>query len=271
MRTTEAGGEARCGIGTRLRAAREARGLTILQAAEKLHVDARVLESLEAEDFAALGAAVYARGHLRRYAELIGEAPAELQGLYPASANASGPDLTRVPHRAPERHSARLMTLALLVLLGFAIAGVLWWVLTLPVAKPRLVSATGTPGVGDSSASQLLAALANASGRSAPRSTASSAAEAQLDMRFFGVSWAQVTDASGRRLFEGLNAPDSTRTVSGTPPLRVIIGNAPGITLRLNGTRVALDELVRRDGSARFQLDGNGHVTPLPPLVAHGD
>lgn len=262
MRTTEAGGETRCGIGTRLRAAREARGLTILQAAEKLHVDARILEALEGEDFASLGAAVYARGHLRRYAELVGEAPAELQTLYPASATPSGPDLTRVPHRAPAGHSTRLVTLALLVLLGFAIAGVLWWVLTLPTAKPRLVSAAP---VGDSSAAQLMTALANASGRGAP------AAQAQLDVKFYGVSWAQVTDASGRRLFEGLNAPDSTRTVSGTPPLRIIIGNAPGVTLRLNGTRIALDELVRRDGSARFQLDGSGHVAPLPPLVAHGD
>lgn len=271
MRTPEAGGEARCGIGTRLRAAREARGLTILQAAEKLHVDARVLESLEAEDFASLGAAVYARGHLRRYAELIGEAPTELQALYPASATASGPDLTRVPHLAPDGHSARLVTLALLVLLGFAVAGVLWWVLTLPVAKPRLVSAAGPATVGDSSASQLMSALANASGRGAPGAPASSGAQAQLDVKFFGVSWAQVTDASGRRLFEGLNAPDSTRTVSGTPPLRIIIGNAPGVTLRLNGTKVAVDELVRRDGSARFQLDASGHVAPLPPLVAHGD
>jgi cytoskeleton protein RodZ len=269
MRTTEAGGETRCGIGTRLRAAREARGLTILQAAEKLHVDARILEALEGEDFASLGAAVYARGHLRRYAELIGEAPAELQALYPASVSATGPDLTRVPHLAAATHSARLVTLALLVLLGFAIAGVLWWVLSLPVAKPRLVSTTGT--VADPSAAQLMTAMANASGRAAPGSTGAAAGEAQLDVKFYGVSWAQVTDASGRRLFEGLNAPDSTRTLSGTPPLRVIIGNAPGVTVRLNGTRVALDDLVRRDGSARFQVDASGHVAPLPPLVAHGD
>jgi cytoskeleton protein RodZ len=269
MTTTEAGGETRCGIGTRLRAAREARGLTILQAAEKLHVDARVLESLEAEDFASLGAAVYARGHLRRYAELIGEAPAELQSLYPAAAAASGPDLTRIPRRAPDPHSSRLMTLALLVLLAVTIAGVLWWVLTLPAAKPRPVSATsGIAAPGDSSAAQLLTALANASGGGAPPA---GAGQAQLALRFYGVSWAQVSDASGRRLFEGLNAADSARTLSGTPPLRIIIGNAPGVTVRLNGQKVELEGLVHRDGSARFQVDGSGHAAPLPPLVAHGD
>lgn len=85
---SEAGGDAR-GIGARLRGAREKRGLTILQAAEKLHVDARMLEALEAGNFAALGALVYVRGHLRRYAELLGEPPPE-----PAEQYAAAPALT---------------------------------------------------------------------------------------------------------------------------------------------------------------------------------
>jgi len=86
----EAGGDLRAGIGSRLRAAREKKSLTILQAAEKMHVDARILESLEAEDFVALGAPVYARGHLRHYAELVGESPTELQQLYADSTRAVG-------------------------------------------------------------------------------------------------------------------------------------------------------------------------------------
>src|ERR1700729_3485815 len=97
------------GIGARLRAARERRGLTTLQAAEKLHVDARALESLEAENFAALGADVYVRGHLRRYAELVGESPHELQDLYASSTPAVRPDLTRIPRAERPPESARLM------------------------------------------------------------------------------------------------------------------------------------------------------------------
>ena len=69
----QAGGDSRAGIGSRLRAAREKKGLTILQAAEKVHLDPRILESLEAEGFAALGAAVYVKGHMRHYAEFVGE------------------------------------------------------------------------------------------------------------------------------------------------------------------------------------------------------
>jgi cytoskeleton protein RodZ len=269
MATSEAGGEARARIGARLRSAREARGLTTLQAAEKLHVDPRILEALEAENFAALGATVYVRGHLRHYAELIGESPAELQSMYSAAAPA--PDLTRIPHRAPQSRSSRLLALALLVLVGVAVAGVVWWLLTLPAAKPQPVSAE-QPAVappGTASAAQLMSAIADAQARGAGGARGASG-ETQLALRFSEVSWVQVYDGAGRRLFEGLIAPNSARTLSGAPPLKVVLGNAPGVAVRVNGQKVALDGLVHRDGSARFLLDGNGHAAPMPPLVAHG-
>jgi len=272
MATSEAGGEARARIGTRLRAAREARGLTILQAAEKLHVDARMLESLEAEDFTALGAAVYVRGHLRRYAELVGEQPAELQALYMAAA--PPPDLTRIPHRGPDGRSARLVLLALLVLVGFALAGVLWWVLTLPALKPHPVSleqpSTAAAPPGAASAAQLMSAIAEAQAPTA-RAHAGAGGDAQLALRFSAVSWVEVYDASGRRLLQGLDPPGSARTLSGALPLRVVLGNAPGVAVQLNGQTVALEGLVHRDGTARFLLDRSGRALPVPPLVAHGD
>jgi len=271
MATSEAGGGARGGIGARLRSAREARGLTTLQAAEKLHVDPRILEALEAEDFAALGAPVYVRGHLRHYAELIGEQYAELQSLYSASTPAPRPDLTRIPHHGPPARSSRLVALALLLLVGIAVAGVVWWLLTLPAAKPRPVSAElpeGAPTLpGAASAARLMTAVAavqSESGGAAPAT-----GEAQLALRFSMVSWVAVYDGSGRRLLEGFNAPDSARTITGAPPLKVVLGNARGVAVHLNGQKVALDGLVHRDGTARFLLDRSGHAAPVPPLVAH--
>ena len=267
MATSEVSGGVRGGIGARLRSARETRGLTTLQAAEKLHVDPRILEALEADDFGALGAAVYVRGHLRRYAELIGEQYAELQSLYSGATPATGPDLTRIPHPVSPGPSSRLVTLALLLLIGIAVAGVVWWLLTLPAAKPQPVSAelpAITPSVpGAASATRLETAIAAAGGGSGPATQ-----EAQLALRFSEVSWVSVYDGSGRRLEEGFNAPDSTRTVSGTPPLKVVLGNAPGVAVQLNGQKVALDGLVHRDGTARFLLDRSGHAAPVPPVVA---
>ena len=287
--TSAAGSEQLRGIGARLRAAREQRGLTTLQAAEKLHVDARVLEALEAEDFAALGAVVYARGHLRRYADLVGESPSELQRLYDDSAHAPQPDLTRIPHRERSSDPKRLAVPAALILVGFALAGLLWWVLTLQGGKPQPLQArpalpaaaaaagaderVGTPTAnagegtqpltgaiagGEPSAAQPHETLRIADASGAP----GTAGQAQLALRFSAPSWVEVYDAGGRRLLQGIEVADSARTLAGPAPLRVVLGNAPGVAVRLNGQPVTLDALVHRNGSARVVIDGSGRVSP---------
>ena len=134
----EAGGDVRAGIGTRLKAAREKKGLTILQAAEKMHVDPRILESLEVENFAALGAAVYVKGHMRHYAELVGEQAAELQELYVESTRAAPvqPDLTRISRMPPDTDVTRLAGPAVVTLVAIAAIGTLWWLVSAPREKP---------------------------------------------------------------------------------------------------------------------------------------
>jgi cytoskeleton protein RodZ len=258
---SEVGGEQRCGTGARLRGAREKQGLTVLQAAEKLHVDARTLEALEAEDFAALGAEVYVRGHLRRYAEFIGESPAELQELYASSTQAARPDLTRIPRREPGNGAMRLV---LLGLAGFALVVLLWWVLTTPGEKPQPLAAAAPP-VPSASATQTTAGAADEVTSAAP------ARPTQLALQFSALSWVEVSDATGRRLLQGLYAAGSTRTLSGAAPLRVILGNAPAVALRVNDQAVTLAGLVRHDGSARLLIDGDGRTTAAPPRLAHGD
>lgn len=130
-------GDIRAGIGSRLRAAREKKGLTLLQAAERMHVDARTLESLEAENFAALGAPVYARGHLRHYAELVGESAPELQQLYADATRAAPaqPDLTRIARMEPVSDSGKLVGPVVIGLVAVALVGTVWWVLTLSVDR----------------------------------------------------------------------------------------------------------------------------------------
>ena len=58
--------------GARLRREREGRGMSQQQAAEALNLDPVILAYLEANEFASLGAPVFVKGHLRRYATLLG-------------------------------------------------------------------------------------------------------------------------------------------------------------------------------------------------------
>ena len=59
-------------LGTRLRAGREALGLSATEAATKLRVSLTIIEAIERDDLDRLGAPVYARGYLSSYARLVG-------------------------------------------------------------------------------------------------------------------------------------------------------------------------------------------------------
>jgi cytoskeleton protein RodZ len=117
------------GIGARLQAARTRANLSLVQAAEQLHVDPDVVHALETETFDDLGAAVYVRGHLQHYAQLVNESVPELLGLYASNVHASAPpDLTRMPHPkqiSPWRGAMVMGGLAVAVAIGL-IGGIRW-------------------------------------------------------------------------------------------------------------------------------------------------
>lgn len=262
-------------IGARLRAARERKGLTVLQSAEKLHMDARLLEALESGDFASLGAAVYVRGHLRRYAELVGESVAELQALYAGATPATTPDLTRIPRAGHSPESSQLLLPAMVAVVALALAGVVWWLVSLPrknhpppvAAQPAAMSVPA-----DASADTATPATDPGDrGTSAPPAAAVAPdGQVHLAFKFAEASWIKIWDASDKALMDGLMASGTSRTVDATPPVRLVIGNARAVGLAINGQLVNLDSMVRRRGDARITVDANGQVSAGVPS-AHGE
>ncbi len=59
-------------------------------------------------------------------------------------------------------------------------------------------------------------------------------------LRARAISWVEVTDRTGRRLVYELIKPGSERVVSGEPPLRLLLGNAPAVHVLYNGAPVSL-------------------------------
>jgi cytoskeleton protein RodZ len=116
-------------IGKQLLIARERLGISVADAAESLHVDVAVIESLEAGRFFALGAPVFARGYLRHYAELLGEPLEEVTGRYETLREAAAsPDLRNVPQllaRAVGSKRARWPLVLVAALLMLAV--LVWW------------------------------------------------------------------------------------------------------------------------------------------------
>jgi cytoskeleton protein RodZ len=118
--------------GARLKAERERRGLSSQKAADELHLDGWVIDALEADDYERIGPSVYAKGHLKRYAALLGLPAAEIMDGYESRAQAprppaSQPASVRLRTDAPAVSNlpwASIVGSIAVVLLG---AGVFWW------------------------------------------------------------------------------------------------------------------------------------------------
>lgn len=171
-------------IGERLRAGRDKAGLSVLAAAEKLHLDPKVIEALESDRFAELGASVYVRGHLKRYAEFVGENATDLLELHAArEARPKPPDLTQIPHAEKRADPRRLKTPLAMIASAAVLAVAIWWVLSRsgPVEPPtaaadaptQMVPADDSPVTGTGSAVTATPAVLNA-GANAPASAGES-------------------------------------------------------------------------------------------------
>jgi hypothetical protein len=111
-------------IGKQLRDARERMGLGVAQAAEQLHVDEQVIDAMETGRFQALGAPVYAQGHLRHYAELVNEP--SLSGRY-ALLQQPPPDLTNGPTLPVQPSAPRRRWPLVVFAVILALAAAAWW------------------------------------------------------------------------------------------------------------------------------------------------
>ncbi len=134
-------------LGAYLRGLREKRGTSLEEIARSTRVAGRYLESLEAEDYAALPDPVFTRGFIRAYCQLFGVAPDEALALYdqregappppaPSSARVAAAKRGARPKPAatatapvadaeePRRPGAVLISFVLLVVLGLALFAV---------------------------------------------------------------------------------------------------------------------------------------------------
>lgn len=87
-------------LGSTLRRAREARGLTLEDAERDTRISRRYLQALENEEFDVIPAPVYARGFLRSYSQYLGLDPQKMLMLFPIE---NGPGARYAPPQAAER------------------------------------------------------------------------------------------------------------------------------------------------------------------------
>jgi cytoskeleton protein RodZ len=120
-------------LGGRLKAERERKGFSTQKAADQLHLDAWVIEALESGDYARIGPSVYGKGHLKRYAGLLGLPADEIIGAYEtrpaAPVEAAQAPALRMRAAETEDRAPPWATVAGVAVISVlvAAAAVLWW------------------------------------------------------------------------------------------------------------------------------------------------
>ena len=138
--SNSAAGDDRASIGRRLAAARKERELDVRVVASELHLDTSTIEALEADDMAALPAAIFVKGYLRSYARLVGLPEDEIVNAFSARTGDPPPlHVASIKGRTPlfQLPSARLIRNIILVLLAI----ILVW-LAYPFVE-RLIQSRG--------------------------------------------------------------------------------------------------------------------------------
>ncbi len=119
--------------GPKLKAERERRGLSAQKAADEMHLDRWVIDALETDDYQRIGPTVYAKGHLKKYAALLGlpatEILAGFESRTPSRAEPAAAGPSMLLHSREDAASAGRLSL---MQLGTAAAvalllAVLWW------------------------------------------------------------------------------------------------------------------------------------------------
>ncbi len=276
-------------IGARLRGARERAGLNVAQAAERLHCDRGLIDALEAGRFAQIGAPVFVRGHLRRYAELLGEPVGEILELWEreSAGQLAAPDLTRIPKPRRPPDAKRLLVPAAGVVLVALFAVLISWVLRDAPLPPASDSAAGPvldgPAAGAAAqggspppppADQPVVAAADVNpAADAPSGEPGPAAQTQVtlpgasgDLRIRAAAdcWVEVYDAQRRQLYFNLLRAGGAASVRGRMPLRVLLGNVGGVTLEFEGRQLTVPRELQRANTARVLLGADGVLRAAP-------
>lgn len=256
------------GSGERLRSAREAAGLDLAGVAARLKVPVHIVEAIEAEDWARIGAPVFVRGHLRSYARLLGLpvepvqsasrlAPIQPSNLFPRTQ-------TPLMQRLTDRIGGPLLYIvitALMVVLPV-------WVAThsRPDSLPEAASLdlpAGHPAQarepGKAPAKRGPSTVVASMGSLPPRQTAPTPA---LALRLEDDSWVQVVAADGSKLEEALLKAGETRTYPAGKVARIVLGNAAAVEVRSAGQVQDLAPY-QRSNVARFAVSFDGSLAPV--------
>jgi len=237
-------------FGEELRREREIRGISLKEISDATKISKRFLDALERNDHRTLPAPVFTRGFVREYARYVGLNAEDMVNRYNYAAAQDDriekpPQIEKYPLTPPRDITpkpkpkrgipptfARVDRNAMvLVIIAFALVGVAWWAVKHKLIErelgfePSTVTAAAKPAVAAPVAVP------------APPPPADDS-KLRMEIEAIGSSWVTLSADGKRVLNEELTQGQRRNFEANDRFSFATIGNAAGITLRLNGVTV---------------------------------
>ena len=263
------------GIGERLHQARIRAGWSPSDVAARLKMPTHVIEALEREDWARIGAPVFIRGQLRSYARLLGlpmDAIVESTST-PVAAPADLVPRTFTPRmqRVFEQTARRLVYVVITATIAVPV-----WLATrshldgaidtvsldvdqsLPLPQKAVPSSTARATTNPAHATQPAPLVASMT----PPLPQRALAVADLSVSFSGESWVRVSAPDGTVIEQSLVPAGERRAFKPGQVGTAVLGNAEAVSVQYRGQRIDLAPYIRAN-VVRFTVSSDGSLKPV--------
>ncbi len=259
--------------GERLAVARREQQIAVIDIAKELHLDEYKVRALERNDFDVIGAPVFAKGHLRKYAQLVKVDEADVMAdYYHLNRSAGAPPVlnTRAKPRSVVSPGPWIVAIGVIII----VAAAYWWFAVRDTnVEPPPVTGVIAPLPQDSELADEqptdIAGAVNDAETDEPIAsiepepvivedlTPADSSAMNMSITYLGDCWTEITDASGRRLYFDLGKVGRTINLSGEAPFNVLFGDAANVSIKVNGRSFDIPAADRRGRTARLTITGS--------------
>jgi cytoskeleton protein RodZ len=248
------------GIGAKLRQERLSLGRSIEDVARETRISEKFLDAIEREDFERLPGLLFTRNFVRQYAQSLKLDPDPLLAELPKP-DESAVRLPEAPAPVPYGRDWQIGSFVWFALAAAAILGA--WYLSHsmrtrvssspnpvasarpvttsaparapdPVAQPQATPSPDTTSPETQQASDRTPAQPTAAPDAGAAAQAAAALPVRVVLKAQQTSWVQMS-ADGKVAFTGTLQPNDTKEISANERIKILTGNAGGLTISLNG------------------------------------
>ena len=250
--------------------ARKEKGLAVEEVILHLGITKRVLNALEHDEYDCLPSPMYVKGYIRRYCSILGISESELLVGFDARMIELGLGQREPFIRLEGTQKKKQIWPLVIPVILIALAVIIFWlflssrdndstnlelndITPLTSSTTKQVKHQTSPIDSDESNGSTVEKFIVINNETLHAESPLAPGNQILRIKVVQQSWIEILDAQGDILLADLKAAGYQGEVSGLAPFDVILGNAPGVELSLNGERVSMPS-IDNDNMAKFKI-----------------